>query len=61
MIIARKFFGTGILNDQLYVVGGINDDYGDLVTVEACNVAASQWTSLASLQECKGNQGLTYI
>jgi hypothetical protein len=55
MIIPRKFVGSAILDDQLYAVGGINDQYGDLVTVEACNLSTNQWTSLASLQECKGD------
>ena len=61
MIIPRKFVGSAILDDQLYAVGGINDQYGDLVTVEACNLSTNQWTSLASLQECKGNLHVTSL
>ena len=54
MIIPRKFVGSAILDNQLYAVGGINDQYGDLMTVEACNLLTNQWSSLASLQACKG-------
>ncbi|CAB3979831.1 kelch 17 [Paramuricea clavata] len=61
MIIPRKFVGSAILDDQLYAVGGINDQYGDLVTVEACNLSTNQWTSLASLQECKGSTAIAVL
>lgn len=54
MIVPRKFIGTAVLDDQLYAVGGINEQYGDLVTAEACNLSTNQWMSLASLEECKG-------
>ena len=55
MIIPRKFVGTAVLDDQLYAIGGINGQYGDLVTTEACNLTTNQWISLPSLEECKGH------
>lgn len=55
MIIPRKFAGSVILDGQLYAVGGINREYADLVTVESYNPCVGQWTSVASLNKCKGD------
>lgn len=54
MIIARKMVGSAILDGQLYAVGGVNNDYADLVTVECYSPCTGQWTSVASLDKCKG-------
>lgn len=54
MIIARKQVGSAILDGQLYAVGGVNNDYADLVTVECYSPCTGQWTSVASLNKCKG-------
>lgn len=55
MIIPRKYAGSAILDGQLYAVGGINREYSDLVTVESYNPCVGQWTSVTSLNKCKGN------
>lgn len=55
MIIPRKLAGSAILDGQLYAVGGINREYADLVTVESYNPCVGQWTSVTSLNKCKGN------
>ena len=55
MIIPRKFAGSAILDGVLYAVGGINKEYADLVTVESHNPCVGQWSSVASLNKCKGN------
>ena len=55
MIIPRKLAASAILDGQLYVVGGINREYADLVTVESYNPCVGQWTSVTSLNKCKGN------
>ena len=54
MIIARKMVGSAVLDGQLYAVGGVNNDYTDLVTVECYSPSTGQWTSVASLNKCKG-------
>lgn len=54
MIIPRKLAGSAILDGQLYAVGGINREYADLVTVESYNPCVGQWTSVTSLNKCKG-------
>ena len=54
MIIPRKYVGAAIIDGQLYAVGGVNRDYSDLVTVESFNPWDEQWTSVASLNKCKG-------
>lgn len=54
MIIPRKLAGSAILDGQLYAVGGINREYADLVTVESYNPSVGQWTSVTSLNKCKG-------
>lgn len=56
MIIPRKLAGSAILDGQLYAVGGINREYADLVTVESYNPCVDQWTSVTSLNKCKGIQ-----
>lgn len=55
MIIPRKYAGSAILDGMLYAVGGVNREYADLVTVESYNPSVGQWTSVASLNKCKGN------
>ena len=55
MIIPRKYAGSAFLDGQLYAVGGVNREYADLVAVESYNPCAGQWTSVASLNKCKGN------
>lgn len=55
MIIPRKYAGSAILDGQLYAVGGVNREYADLVTVESYNPCVGQWTSVASLNKCKGD------
>ena len=54
MIIPRKYVGAAILDGQLYAVGGVNREYSDLVTVECFNPCSEQWTSVSSLNKCKG-------
>lgn len=54
MIIARKMVGSAVLDGQLYAVGGVNTEYADLVTVECFSPCTGQWTSVASLNKCKG-------
>ncbi|KAJ7336612.1 hypothetical protein OS493_011830 [Desmophyllum pertusum] len=61
MIIPRKYAGSAILDGQLYAVGGINREYSDLVTVESYNPCAGQWTSVTSLNKCKGALALSVL
>ncbi|XP_068742851.1 kelch-like protein 2 [Montipora capricornis] len=61
MIIPRKFAGSAILDGLLYAVGGVNREYADLVTVESYNPCVGQWTSVASLNKCKGALALSVL
>ena len=41
--------GAAVLGGKLYAVGGMDDNYGSLDTVEAFDPEANKWTAVASM------------
>jgi len=45
----RQYFGTAVLNEEIYVVGGDTGGEGDLNTLYRYNPVSNEWTSLAPM------------
>ena len=56
MNVAKKYVGAAILDGQLYAVGGVNQEFSDLATVECYSPSSSQWQSIAPMEKCKGDE-----
>ena len=52
----RKHCAAVFLDGMVYVAGGIGVDGQDLTLVEKYDPSASKWATVASLNECKGEQ-----
>ena len=50
----RKYCAAVFLDGFVYVAGGIGVDGQDLTLVETYDPSTSKWTTVASLNECKG-------
>ena len=56
MNMPRKNVAAAVLDGVLYAVGGTNENYQDLVTVEKFDFDTGMWSAAASLTRCKGKQ-----
>ena len=54
---ARTALATGVINDVVYGVGGVNATGAPLATVQAYNPATNAWSTKASLPQPRGSFG----
>lgn len=56
MNLSRCFFGIGVLNGVMYVVGGC-DGYQDHSSIEAYNPSSDTWTYVCDMPTVRKNPG----
>ncbi|KAF0764307.1 kelch-like protein 20 isoform X1, partial [Aphis craccivora] len=58
MLVCRRFFGVGSLNNCVYVIGGRNDGNSVLNSVEVFDVNTNKWQMVTSMSTQRNSHGV---
>ncbi|XP_029345742.1 kelch-like protein 2 [Acyrthosiphon pisum] len=53
MLVERQFLGVGVINNNIYAVGGYNQSRHAVDTVECYNPSMDMWSPVANLRVCR--------